>query len=210
MDIHFHEGDLPSGLAFPDGAAVDTESMGLAVARDRLCLAQISAGDSTVHLVRFRRGAYEAPRLRALLEDRDTLKLYHFARADMTTLQHHLGVRSYPNYCTKIASRFARTYTDRHGLKDLCKELLGVDISKQQQQTDWGAETLTPQQQRYAATDVLHLHRLRSILDGMLAREGRQDLVHQCFEFLPARVALDLMGWADADPFSHDMYPNRP
>ena len=210
MDIHFHEGDLPAGLAFPDGAAVDTESMGLAVARDRLCLAQVSAGDRTVHLVRFRPGAYEAPRLKALLEDRGTLKLYHFARADMATLEHHLGVRSYPNYCTKIASRFARTYTDRHGLKDLCKELLGVDISKQQQQTDWGAGTLTPQQQRYAATDVLHLHRLRGILDGMLAREGREELVRHCFEFLPARVALDLMGWADADPFSHNMYPHRP
>ncbi|MCY4098544.1 MAG: ribonuclease D, partial [Rhodospirillales bacterium] len=185
-------------------------SMGLAVAGDRVCLGQVSARDDTATLARFGRGTYEAPRLKAMLEDRDTLKLYHFARADMATLEFHLGVRSYPNYCTKIASRFARTYTDRHGLKDLCKELLGIDISKQQQQTDWGGETLTVQQQRYAATDVLHLHRLRGVLDGMLTREGRQELARQCFEFLPARVRLDLMGWADADPFSHDMYPNRP
>ena len=210
MDIQFHEGDLPEGLAFPDGVAVDTESMGLAVSRDRLCLAQVSAGDQTVHLVRFRRGNYRAPLLKALLEDPGIVKLYHFARADMATLEYHLGARSQPNYCTKIASRFARTYTDRHGLKDLCKELLGIDLSKQQQQTDWGAETVSPQQQRYAATDVLHLHRLRTILDSMLAREGRQELAGHCFDFLPARVALDLSGWAGADPFSHDMYPNRP
>ncbi len=209
MDIHFHEGDLPAGLAFPEGAAVDTESMGLVVARDRLCLVQVSAGDDVVHLVRFERGHYSAPRLTALLEDSATLKLYHYARADMATLEHHLGARSHPNYCTKIASRFARTYTDRHGLKDLCKELLRVDISKQQQQSDWGAQTLTTQQHRYAATDVLHLHKLRTILDGMLEREGRQELAQQCFDFLQARVTLDLMGWADADPFAHDMYPNR-
>ncbi len=210
MDIRFHEGDLPPGLQFPAGAAVDTESMGLAVGRDRLCLAQVSAGDATVHLVRFPPGAFHAPRLRALLEDPGTLKLYHFARADMATLQHHLGARSAPNFCTKIASRLARTYTDRHGLKDLCKELLGVDISKQQQQTDWGAETLTPQQQRYAATDVLHLHRLHEILDRMLVREGRRDLASRCFEFLPARVALDLGGWGDGDLFAHTMYRQRP
>ncbi len=209
MDIHFHEGDLPPDLTFPAGAAVDTESMGLAVGRDRLCLAQVSAGDATVHLVRFRRGSYEAPRLRALLEDPGTLKLYHFARADMATLRHHLGARSHPNFCTKIASRLARTYTGRHGLKDLCRELLGIDISKQQQQTDWGAEALTPQQERYAATDVLHLHRLHEILDRMLAREGRRDLAERCFDFLPTRVALDLLGWNDADPFAHDMYAGR-
>ncbi len=200
--IAFYEDDIPEGLAFPDGVAVDTESMGLNPDRDRLCLVQLSAGDGTAHLVRIPPGSDEAPRLKGLLEDPGILKIFHFARADIAMLARHLDARTAPVYCTKLASRLARTYTERHGLKDLCRELLAIDISKQQQQTDWGADTLTDNQREYAATDVLHLHRLRTILDEMLARERRTSLAEACFTFLPARAELDLRGWKQ-DIFSH-------
>lgn len=201
--VELHEGDLPEGLAFPDGVAVDTESMGLDPRRDRLCLVQVSAGDGSAHLVRIPPDGAEAPRLKALLADEGTLKIFHFARADLGMIEVHLGVRCRPVYCTKLASRLARTYTDRHGLRDLCRELLGLDLSKQQQQSDWGAAEFSPKQLQYAAADVLHLHRLKAILDDMLAREGRTELLEGCFAALPVRVELDLGGWK-GDIFAHD------
>lgn len=203
MAITLHRGDLPAGLDLGAEIAIDTETMGLQLGRDRLCLVQISAGDGDVHLVQFAPGSYEAPHLRRLLADPAILKLFHFARFDLAMLAAHLGVMARPVYCTKIASKLARTYTDRHALKDLCRELLGVELSKEQQSSDWGAETLSEAQLRYAAADVLHLHALRERLDAMLAREGREALARSCFDFLPARAGLDLGGWAEQDIFAH-------
>jgi len=203
MTNRFYCGDLPEGLGFGPIVAVDTEAMGLNPHRDRLCLVQLSAGDGDAHLVQFAPGAYAAPRLRELLADRGVTKLFHFARFDLAMIYHYLGVMATPIYCTKIASRLARTFTDRHGLRDLCKDLLNIDLSKQQQSSDWGAETLTEEQLRYAASDVLHLHALRARLDAMLAREGREQLAGACFDFLPHRVLLDLGGWSEQDIFAH-------
>ena len=203
MTFHLHHGDLPEGVDFGEVVAIDTEAMGLNPRRDRLCLVQLSAGDGDAHLVQFRPGAYDAPRLRRLLADPCVTKLFHFARFDLAMLYHYLGVMALPVYCTKIASRLARTFTDRHGLRELCKDLLSVDLSKQQQSSDWGAPNLSDEQLRYAASDVLHLHALRDRLDAMLIREGREALARASFEFLPHRVLLDLGGWAEQDIFAH-------
>jgi ribonuclease D len=203
VSIHLHSGDLPSGLDFGDAVAIDTETMGLEPHRDRLCLAQLSAGDGVCHLVQFATGIHDAPNLKALLADPKLLKIFHFGRFDIAVLRHHLGVLAAPVYCTKIASKLARTFTDRHGLKDLCRDLLGVELSKQQQTSDWGAAQLTDEQLRYAAADVLHLHALRARLDAMLAREGRQTLAQACFAFLPTRALLDLSGFVGGDIFEH-------
>src|SRR6202048_3524502 len=196
-------GVLPEGLVFRPIVAIDTEAMGLNPHRDRLCLVQLSAGDGDAHLVQFAPGGYAAPRLRELLADRGVTKLFHFARFALGVIYHYLGVMATPIYCPKIASRLARTFTDRHGLRDLCKDLLNIDLSKQQQSSDWGAETLTEEQLRYAASDVLHLHALRGRLDTLLAREGREQLARGCFAFLPHRVLLDLGGWSEQDIFAH-------
>ena len=203
MDIKLHHNDLPDGLDLGNQVAVDTETMGLNTARDRLCLIQLSAGDETCHLVQFGQGSYDAPNLKGLLGDPAVAKLFHFARFDLAALQHYLGVTCRPVYCTKVASKLARTFTDRHSLRDLCRELLGVDLSKQQQSSDWGAAQLSDEQLRYAASDVLYLHRLKVILDEMLEREGRRDLAQACFDFLPSRAALDLAGWGDVDILAH-------
>ncbi len=204
MSITLHEEDLPPGLDLGPVVAIDSETMGLNPHRDRLCVVQLSSGDGTAHLVRFKAGSsYDAPNLKALLTDPDRLKLFHFARFDVAVMRHALGVETSPVYCTKIASKLVRTYTDRHGLKDLCRELLDVDLSKQQQSSDWGADTLTEAQMAYAASDVLYLHRLKDRLDAMLAREGRTHLADACFRFLPARAELDLGGWPDLDIFAH-------
>lgn len=182
---------------------MDTETLGLNPGRDRLCLVQLSAGDGSAHLVQFRRDRYEAPNLKRLLSDPNVLKLYHFARFDLATIRRYLGVLAGPVYCTRTASKLARTYTDKHGLKDLVKELLDIDLSKQQQSSDWGAENLTEQQLAYAANDVAFLHRLKDALDAMLIREGRMELAQACFDFLPARAELDLAGWGEGDIFAH-------
>lgn len=203
MSHKLHRGDLPEGIDFGAAVAVDTEAMGLNPHRDRLCLVQLSAGDGNAHLVQLAPGGYDAPRLKALMADPSVTKIFHFARFDLAMIYHYLGVMAGPIYCTKIASRLARTFTDRHGLRDLCKDVLNVDISKQQQSSDWGAAALTDQQLQYAATDVLHLHALRAKLDAMLAREGRGDLARAVFDFLPTRVLLDLEGWAEQDIFAH-------
>jgi ribonuclease D len=203
MSYWLHRGDLPEGIDFGTAVAVDTEAMGLNPHRDRLCVVQLSAGDGDAHLVQFAPGAYDAPRVRRLLGDPSVTKLFHFARFDLAMIYHYLGIMALPVYCTKIASRLARTFTDRHGLRDLCKDLVNIDLSKQQQSSDWGAPTLTEEQLRYAASDVLHLHALRARLDAMLAREGRQELAEAAFEFLPHRVMLDLGGWAEQDIFAH-------
>ena len=204
MSVYFHEEDLPEGVLGPGPVAVDTETMGLQVPRDRLCLVQISDGQGDEHLVRFAQGsAYAAPNLRAVLTDPARLKLYHFARFDLASLQQWLGVMAEPVYCTKTASRLVRTYTDRHGLKDLVRELLGQEISKQQQSSDWGAAELTDAQKDYAASDVRYLHQLKEKLDVRLARENRTALAEACFEFLPHRARLDLAGWAEQDIFAH-------
>jgi ribonuclease D len=203
MTYRLHHGDLPEGVDFGATVAVDTEAMGLNPHRDRLCVVQLSAGDGDAHLVQFAPGAYDAPRLQRLLGDPFVTKLFHFARFDLAMMRRYLGVMAAPVYCTKIASRLARTFTDRHGLRDLCKDLLSVDLSKQQQSSDWGAPTLTEEQLRYAASDVLHLHALRARLDAMLAREGREPLARAAFDFLPHRVLLDLGGWAEQDIFAH-------
>jgi len=200
--IKLHKGDLPAGLTFPNGIAIDTETMGLNPHRDRLCLVQLSGGDGTAHLVKFDGKSYDAPNLKALLADPKTLKIFHFARFDVAVLEHYLGVVTNPVYCTKIASKLARTYTDRHGLKDLVGEILGIEISKQQQSSDWGAAELSDSQRAYAANDVLHLHALKARLDEMLARTGRQDLARAAFGFLPIRAKLDLSGFED-DIFAH-------
>jgi len=203
MKIRLHKGDLPDGLDLGSKVAVDTETLGLNPVRDRLCLVQLSSGDGSAHLVQFARGGYQAPNLKRLLGDRNVLKLYHFARFDLATVRRYLGVVAGPVYCTRTASKLARTYTDKHGLKDLVKELLDVDLSKQQQSSDWGSETLTEQQLAYAANDVAYLHRLKDALDAMLIREGRMELAQACFDFLPARAELDLAGWGEGDIFAH-------
>ena len=203
MSIELHHGDLPDGLDFGDAVAIDTETMGLNPHRDRLCLVQLSAGDNNCHLVQIPAERRSAPNLKRLLADTKVLKLFHFARFDVAVLRHGLGVACAPIYCTKIASRLVRTYTDRHGLKDLCKELLDIDMSKQQQSSDWGAANLSEAQKTYAASDVLHLHTLKERLDAMLAREGRTHLAQAAFDFLPIRAELDLLGWGDEDIFSH-------
>ena len=206
--IHLHRGDLPDGLDLGPVVAIDSETMGLNPWRDRLCLVQLSKGDGVCHLVQIprsdsARGPIAAPRLSALLADPKTLKLFHFARFDVAIFLHAFGVMTKPIYCTKTASKLVRTMTDKHGLKDLCKELLGVDLSKQQQSSDWGAETLTEEQKVYAASDVLYLHALKEKLDALLARENRLELARACCEFIPYRSALDLAGWAETDIFAH-------
>jgi ribonuclease D len=204
MTVHFHEEDLPEGVLAPGPVAVDTETMGLITPRDRLCLVQIADGRGDEHLVRFSPGSnYAAPNLRAVLADPDRLKLYHFARFDIAAIRQYLGVLAAPAYCTKTASRLIRTYTDRHGLKELVKELLNQDISKQQQSSDWGAPDLSDAQKDYAASDVRYLHQLREKLDERLIREGRMALAQACFDFLPARAELDLAGWPEIDIFAH-------
>ena len=203
MAITLHRGDLPADLSFGSAAAVDTETMGLNPHRDRLCLVQLSAGDGDAHLVQIPRGPVKAPRLAALVADPTVLKLFHFGRFDIAVLEHALGVRCEPVYCTKIAAKMVRTFTDRWGLKDLCKELLGVEISKQQQTSDWGAERLSDDQLAYAASDVLHLHALKAKLDALLEREGRTELAEAAFRFLPSRARLDIAGWPEVDIFAH-------
>lgn len=203
MKIKLHKGDLPDGLDLGATVAIDTETLGLNYFRDRLCLAQLSSGDGTCHAVQFAPGPYHAPNLKRLLSDPGVTKIFHYARFDMAMFQRHLGVVTAPVYCTKIASRLVRTYTDKHGLKDLVKELLNVDLSKEQQSSDWGAPDLSEKQLAYAANDVAYLHRLKDVLDGMLAREGRTQIARSCFDFLPTRVALDLAGWEATDIFAH-------
>jgi ribonuclease D len=203
MTIRLHRGDLPDLARYTGAVAVDTETMGLEPHRDRLCVVQLSPGDGSADVVQIGREIGPAPNLKALLADPSRLKIFHFARFDIAALYQGLGVMPRPVYCTKIASRLIRTYTDKHGLKDLIKDLLGKDISKQQQLTDWGAEQLTEPQVAYAAEDVLHLHALKDRLDAMLAREGRTELAAACFQFLPSRARLDLAGWAAQDIFAH-------
>jgi ribonuclease D len=203
MSIHLHRGDLSPDVRLGDVVAVDTETMGLNPGRDRLCVVQLSGGDGHAHLVQLPAGSRSAPNLQQLLEDRGCLKLFHYARFDIGMLKKHLGIVCGPVYCTKIASKLVRTYTDRHGLKDLVKEVLGIDVSKQQQSSDWGADELSEAQIAYAASDVLHLHALKARLEEMLARENRTDLATACFGFLPVRAILDLAGWAEEDIFAH-------
>lgn len=203
MTNHLHKGDLPEGLDLGPVVAADSETMGLIPHRDPLCVVQLSSGDGNAHLVQLDRKTYDAPRLKALLADKKVLKIFHFARFDVAAFKHWLGIHTAPVYCTKIASKLCRTYTDRHGLKDVSRELLGVDISKQQQSSDWGADQLSDAQVDYAASDVLHLHALREKLDAMLAREGRTALAEACFDFLPTRADLDLAGWPEVDIFAH-------
>src|ERR1700761_4167498 len=203
MKIHLHKGDLPDALDLGPLVAIDTETLGLNPNRDRLCLAQLSAGDGVCHAVQFAAGQYAAPNLKTLLTDPSVTKLFHFARFDIAMFRQYLGVDTGPVYCTKIASKLVRTYTDKHGLKDLVRELLGVELSKEQQSSDWGAATLTEKQLSYAASDVAHLHELKRVLDAMLAREGRAGLAQACFDFLPTRAELDLSGWDEIDIFAH-------
>ena len=205
MAVHFHEEDLPAGTLAPGPIAIDTETMGLVTPRDRLCVVQISDGHGDEHLVRFANGsAYEAPNLKAVLADPERIKIYHFARFDLAAIDFYLRVVAAPVFCTKIASKLTRTYTDRHGLKDLVRELLGEEISKQQQSSDWGAPTLSDAQKEYAASDVRYLHRMMDVFEVRLEREGRSGIARACFEFLPVRARLDLAGWAERDIFSHD------
>jgi ribonuclease D len=205
MTIRLHRGDLPDIGAYKGAVAVDTETLGLDVNRDRLCVVQLSPGDGSADVVQIAAGQTHAPNIERLLADPGKLKIFHFARFDLGMLAHAFGVMAGPVYCTKIASRLARTYTDKHGLKDLVREVLGIDLSKQQQSSDWGADSLSDAQVAYAATDVLHLHALREKLDAMLAREGRAELAAACFRFLPDRARLDLAGWAAEDVFSHSV-----
>lgn len=202
-NITLHKGDLPDGLSFGKSVAIDTETLGLNPHRDRLCLVQLSSGDGTAHLVQIAKDGSDAPNLKALLQDPGVLKIFHFARFDVAVLDRYLGAATAPIYCTKIASKLVRTYTDRHGLKDLTAELLGIELSKQQQSSDWAATDLSDQQKAYAASDVLHLHALKEKLDMMLDREGRRALAEACFDFLPNRAKLDLMGYPNVDIFSH-------
>ena len=203
MTIRVHKNDLPDLDRYKGDVAIDTETLGLKPARDRLCVVQLSPGDGTADVVQIEKGQKRAPNLQKLLRDRSKSKIFHFGRFDIAVLFNAFGAEANPVYCTKIASRLTRTYTDRHGLKDLCKELLDVDLSKQQQSSDWAADTLSEAQLEYAASDVLYLHRLRDVLDGRLEREGRKRLAEQCFRFLPARARLDLAGWEEEDIFSH-------
>lgn len=204
MAVHFHEEDLPAGVLAPGPIAIDTETMGLVTPRDRLCVVQISDGQGDEHLVRFKVGSsYDAPNLKAVLADPARLKLYHFARFDLAAIEHYLGVMAAPVFCTKIASKLTRTYTDRHGLKYIVDELLGENISKAQQSSDWGAAEISDAQRDYAASDVRYLHRLHDVFVTRLAREGRTEMAQACFDFLPTRARLDLAGWAEHDIFSH-------
>ncbi|SFS84446.1 ribonuclease D [Brevundimonas viscosa] len=203
MTVHLHEGDLPADLDLGPVVAVDSETMGLRYRRDPLCVVQLSAGDGEAHVVRLNRPAYDCPNLKRLLADPAVLKLFHFGRFDIAMFQLHLGVETRPVYCTKIASKLARTYTDRHGLKDVVRECAGVELSKAQQSSDWGATELTPAQLEYAASDVLYLHAVKARLDEMLEREGRTELARRLFDFLPVRSALDLAGWDEIDIFAH-------
>jgi ribonuclease D len=202
-NIFLHQDDLPPSHVFKGSVSIDTETLGLKPHRDRLCLVQLSAGDGKAHLIQLRQGHTTAPRLKALLTDPDVLKIFHFARFDIAVLQQALGVMTGPVYCTKIASKLTRTYTDKHGLKDLCKDMLGLEISKQQQSSDWGAAQLSKEQLSYAAQDVLHLHELKKRFDELLARDGRMALAEACFKFLPDRARLDLQGWPEEDIFAH-------
>ncbi|MBX9575867.1 MAG: ribonuclease D [Caulobacteraceae bacterium] len=203
MTVHFHQGDLPDGLDLGPIVAVDSETMGLRYRRDALCVVQLSAGDGDAHVVRLNRPGYDCPNLRRVLTDPAVLKIFHYGRFDVAMFQLHLGVQTTPLFCTKIASKLARTYTDRHGLKDVVRELAGVDLSKAQQSSDWGAAELSPEQLAYAASDVLHLHAVRERLIAMLQREGRMDLAQACFDFLNTRARLDLEGWDEIDVFAH-------
>ena len=203
MTIEIHKGDLPCSLELGNVVAVDTETLGLNPQRDRLCLVQLSAGDGTSHLVQFTNNDFKAPNLRALLSNTNVTKLFHFARFDLATIRQHLNVLCKPVYCTKVASKLARTYSNRHGLKDLCRELLRIELNKQQQSSDWGSPKLTQEQCEYAASDVLYLHQLKQRLDDILSREGRMDYANSCFAFLPIRAELDLAGWAEEDIFAH-------
>lgn len=205
MAIHFHKKDLPAGIDFGKSVAVDTETQGLSMVRDKLCLVQLSAGDRDAHIVQVDRNTYDCPNLKALLADQDITKIFHFARFDLAVIKRDLGIDCTPAFCTKIASGLVRTYTDRHGLKDICRELLAVELSKHQQSSDWASDELSEAQLAYAASDVLYLHELKTVLTGRLMREDRMDLAQACFEFLPTRAALDLKGWADIDIFSHSM-----
>jgi ribonuclease D len=203
MAIKLYKGDLPEGLDFGSSVAIDTETLGLLPRRDKLCVAQLSSGDGHAHLVQFDRSSYAAPRLKALLADASVTKVFHFARFDVAVLKQYLDVDVAPIYCTKIASKLTRTYTDRHGLKDLVKELLGIELNKQQQSSDWGAHVLNDAQKTYAAQDVIYLHELKARLDQMLEREGRMGLARSCFDFVTTRSALDLAGWTEDDVFAH-------
>ena len=203
MAIKLYKGDLPAGLDFGASVAVDSETLGLIPRRDKLCVLQLSSGDGNAHLVQLDRSSYAAPNLQALMTDPAVTKIFHYARFDVAVIKHYLEVDTAPLYCTKIASRLTRTYTDRHGLKDLIKELLGIELNKQQQSSDWGAHVLSDAQKQYAAQDVLYLHELKARLDQMLAREGRAAMAKACFDFVPARASLDLAGWAEEDVFAH-------
>jgi ribonuclease D len=204
MKIHYHRGDLPSDVTFSHSVAVDTEAMGLYIPRDRLTLVQLSAGDGECHLVHFPlNSSYNAPNLRMVLNDKSIEKIFHFARFDYAILKYYLQVEDYPLFCTKIASKLSRTYTDKHGLKDLCKQLLNAEISKTEQTSDWGSEHLSDKQMNYAAMDVLYLHRLKAALQELLKREGRESIAKACFEFIPARCELDIQGWNEVDIFQH-------
>ncbi len=203
MTVYLHEGDLPDGLDLGPEVAVDSETMGLRFRRDPLCVVQLSAGDGDAHVVRLNRPAYDCPNLKALMADRDVLKIFHFGRFDIGMVELHLGVETGPVYCTKIGSKLARTYTDRHGLKDVARELAGIDLSKAQQSSDWGSPELSQAQLDYAASDVLHLHVIKNRLNEMLVREGRMELAQACFDFLPTRARLDLRGWDEMDIFAH-------
>jgi len=203
MSIHHHKGDLPDGLDFGGSVAVDTETQGLSLVRDKLCLVQLSAGDGDAHIVQMNRESYDCPNLKALLANPDVEKIFHFARFDIAMLKRDLGVDITPVFCTKIASGLVRTYTDAHGLKNLCKELLNIDLSKQQQSSDWASDSLSKSQLEYAASDVLYLHQLQRILTARLMRENRYELAKSCFDFLAVRAELDLSGWAEVDIFAH-------
>ena len=203
MAIKLYKGDLPAGIDLGASVAVDTETLGLVPRRDKLCLVQLSSGDGNAHLVQLDRSSYDAPNLKALFANPAVTKIFHYARFDVAVIRHYLGVDTAPLYCTKIASKLTRTYTDRHGLKDLVKELLGIELNKQQQSSDWGAHMLSDPQKQYAAQDVLYLHELKSRLDQMLAREGREAVARACFDFIPTRAALDLSGWTEEDVFAH-------
>jgi len=203
MSIHVYQNDLPDGVTFTGAVAVDTETLGLKPTRDRLCLVQLSQGDGNVHIVQFDGENYEAPNLKAALSDRNLVKIFHYARFDLAVIAHYLNVHAAPLWCTKIASKLVRTYTDRHGLKELCRELIGVELSKQQQSSDWGAQELSEAQLNYAASDVLYLHQLKDKLEIMLDREGRRPMAEACFDFVLIRAAMDMTGFEDIDIFSH-------
>lgn len=205
MTVYLHKNDLPDDIKFKGSVAVDTETQGLSLVRDKLCLVQLSAGDGDAHIVQVNRDTYDCPNLKALMADEAIKKIFHFARFDVAIIKRDLGIDPVPLFCTKIASGLVRTYTDRHGLKDVCRELLNVDLSKQQQSSDWASDELTEAQLNYAASDVLYLHRLEMILTARLIRENRIDIANACFEFLPTRAALDLNGWPDIDIFSHNL-----